>query len=537
MSELDLAKLAEHVDRLIQPWAQPGTPGCTVGVVRGGEVLLQRQAGLAHVELDVPIGPDTCFRIASVTKQFTCAAILLLEAEGRLSLDQAVHEHLPELPDFGERITLAHLMHNTSGLRDFLELMRMAGMDLHIPCGPEDLMAAIGMQRRLNFTPGSRFSYSNTNFLLLGRIIEKLTGQSLGAAVEARILAPLGMARSRLVATTEELVPGLATGYFAKNGGFIRAGHAFPQGGEGGLVSSIADLARWDHNFTTGQVGGPGLGAALAQQTPFENGPPNSYARGLQVKPYRGLRTVDHGGLWPGFKTEFLRVPPLDLTIIAIANNSAVDCYRLAHRVLDGALEGRTDVHAVPALPPRAALDRLVGRYLDRASATTVEFSVAADGTPMATMHGVPFALEATEDGRLAAARGAFEFKASLPDAHHAVGIETDAGTHALYEPVPTKPPVLPTGLAGRYACAELGAIWTVTLDGDHEARIAVAGPLHHAGPWHAFAIEGDQLRVEIPSVLFKAWLDVQVIHGSGTIAALEVSGGRSWRLRFDRIA
>lgn len=532
MGDLNLDELAGHIDRLIHPWAKPGTPGCTVGVVRDGAVLLQRSAGLASIELDVPIGPDTCFRIASVTKQFTCAAILLLQAEGKLSLDQEVHEHLPDLPDFGQEITLDHLMHNTSGLRDFLELMRMGGMDLQIPCTPADLRAAICLQRSLNFTPGSRFSYSNTNFLLLGRIVEKLTGQPLGEAVKTRILAPLGMTRSRLVETTIEPVPGLATGYLPHGDGFVRAGHAFPQGGEGGMVSSIADLARWDHNFTTGQVGGTDLGAALAQQAPFLNGLPNSYARGLQVKPYRGLHTVDHGGLWPGFKTEFLRVPELNLTIIAIANNAAVDCYRLAHRALDGAIEG----NPLPSPPPRKTLDQLAGRYLDRQSAASVEFSVAADGTPMAAMNGVPFVLDATEDGRLSAARGAFDFVASLPDAHGSVGISFDAGTQAIFDRVSTDPAPLPSGLAGRYVCAELGAIWTVTTTNEICAKIAVAGPLHHAGPWDLRTIEGDQLRADMPSVLFKAWLDVQVLRGNGTIIGLEVSGGRSKRLRFDRI-
>lgn len=532
MGDLDLEKLGGHIDRLIQPWAKPGTPGCTVGVLRDGKVLLNRSAGLANIELDVPIGPETSFRIASVTKQFTCAAILLLEAEGKLKLSQEVREHLPDLPDFGQKITLDQLMHNTSGLRDFLELMRMSGMDLQIPCTPDDLLAAIRLQRSLNFTPGSRMSYSNTNFLLLGRIIENLSGQTLGDFVDARILKPLGMVHSRLVRTTIELVPGLASGYLPQGDGFVRAGHAFPQGGEGGMVSSVADLALWDHNFTTGQVGGTALGEALAQQTPFLNGHPNSYARGLQVKPYRGLRTVDHGGLWPGFKTEFLRVPELNLTIIAIANNAAVDCYRLAHRVLDGLVED----HPLPALPPRPALDTLAGRYLDRETATSVEFSVAGDGTPMASMNGVPFVLEPTADGRLSAARGAFDFVASLPDAHDSVGIEFDAGTHASFERMSTEPAPLPTGIAGRYVCPELGAVWTIKTEHDTIAKITIAGPLHHAGPWNLFTIEGDQLRAEMPSVLFKAWLDIQVVHGNGTISGLEVSSGRSKRLKFDRI-
>jgi hypothetical protein len=197
--------------------------------------------------------------------------------------------------------------------------------------------------------------------------------------------------------------------------------------------------------------------------------------------------------------------------------------------VLDGLIEGPP-----PALPPLGAL---AGRYLDRETASSVEFSVAPDGTLTASMNGVPFALEATADGRLSAARGAFDFIATLPDAQGSLGIEFDVGTHATYERVPTDPIALPTGLAGRYACPELGAVWTVTTPGDSEARIAVAGPLHHAGPWSLFAIEGDQLRAQMPSVLFKAWLDIQVIRGNGMIAGLEVSGARSKRLKFDRIA
>jgi hypothetical protein len=152
-------------------------------------------------------------------------------------------------------------------------------------------------------------------------------------------------------------------------------------------------------------------------------------------------------------------------------------------------------------------------------------------------MNGVPFALESIDDGRLSAARGAFDFRTTLPDAHDSLEIETDAGTHAVFERVPTEPVALPNGLAGRYVCPELGAIWTVKVEGDATAHVAVQGPLHHAGPWTVAAIEGDQLRVEIPSVLFKAWLDVQVLRGNGTIAGLEVSGARSKQLRFDRIA
>src|SRR5438876_5955278 len=143
MTDLDLLSLSRRVDRLLAPWAVAGSPGCTIGVVRGAELLLHRSAGLASIELGVPIGPETRFRVASVTKQFTCAAVLMLVQEGRLELDDDVRRHLPELPEFDSRITVAQLMHNSSGIRDMLEIMRLGGADLPQPCGATALLAGI----------------------------------------------------------------------------------------------------------------------------------------------------------------------------------------------------------------------------------------------------------------------------------------------------------------------------------------------------------------------------------------------------------
>ncbi|MBX6744897.1 MAG: beta-lactamase family protein, partial [Acetobacteraceae bacterium] len=202
MTDLDLLALRRHARRLLVPWDAPATPGCTLGLVRDGALVLQESAGLASLELGVPIGAETCFRIASVSKQFTCSAILLLAEEGKLSIGDDIRAHLPEMPDFGVRITLDHLMRNCSGLRDMLELMRMGGADLAQPCTAEDLLAAIRRQRSLNFAPGSRFLYSNTNFFLLGRVVEAVSGESLGEFLARRIFTPLGMTRTRHTPST-----------------------------------------------------------------------------------------------------------------------------------------------------------------------------------------------------------------------------------------------------------------------------------------------------------------------------------------------
>ena len=170
MGPLDQLLLRRRAERLLAPWRRSDGPGVTIGIVLGCELVVHESAGMASLEHQVPIGPQTTFRIASVSKQFTCAAILLLTAEGRLSLDDDIRDHIPALPDLGQRVTVAHLMHNTSGIRDMLEIMRLGGADLGQPCRPEDLLEGICRQRGLNFPPGSRYLYSNSNFMLLGRI-------------------------------------------------------------------------------------------------------------------------------------------------------------------------------------------------------------------------------------------------------------------------------------------------------------------------------------------------------------------------------
>lgn len=531
MRELDLLRLRRRASALISPWAHGAAPGCTIGLVHEGALVLQESAGLASVELGVAIGAGTCFRIASVSKQFTCAAILLLEQEGRLSLQDDIQTHLPELPDFGARITVAHCMHNASGIRDFLELTRLGGMDLPQRCEPGDLFAAIARQRSLNFAPGSGYLYSNSNFLILGRIVEAASGETLRAFLDRRIFAPLGMSRTRHAGDVTEAVPGLATGYFPRaEGGFVRAGHGYPIGGEGGLVSCVEDLALWDRNFSTGLVGGDALPAALMAQAPFTNGWMNAYARGLQIHDHRGVRTVEHGGLWPGYKTAFLRVPERDLTVICIANCSAIDPGRLAHRLLDAAIEGTPGVHPVPPLPDAEALARMAGRYLDRAAARTVDLSVNEDGEPVATINGVPAVLQAIADGRLTAG-GSFVFTMRAEEDGETITVERDAGITARYHRVVPEGG-LPAGLAGRYRSEEIGADWTI---GD-EPALRVDGPRMKAGPWEILPVEGDILRIMVPGSLFRSWLDTRVLRDAGgAVAGLEINGGRARGVRFAR--
>jgi D-aminopeptidase len=533
MNDLERLLLRRRVERLLAPWQGTVGPGVTLGVVRGRELVVHESAGMASLELGVPIGPQTTFRIASVSKQFTCAAILLLAAEGRLSLDDDVRGHIAAFPDLGQGITLAHLMHNTSGIRDMLEIMRLGGADLGQPCEPEDLLDGVCRQRGLNFAPGSRYLYSNSNFMLLGRIVEQVSGQPLREFLDRRIFAPLGMNATRHVERTTEVVPNLATGYLPAPGGkWMRARHGFPLHGEGGLVSSVADLALWHTNIASPRIGGTALANALATMTPFSNGQPNTYARGLRIKTHRGVRTIGHDGLWPGYKTSFVRIPDHDAAVICISNDATSDPHDLAFQVVDALIEGKPGVHAVTAMP---ALERLPGRYLDRDTSATVDVAIDSAGRATACTNGVAFTTIPTEDGGLATSRGSADFTMRLT-ADDGLEVERDAGVReTLHRVAPGAR--LPDDLPGRYYNPDVAATWTVTATATG-MTLRIAGPLRTAGPWEIEPIEGDFIRIISPMTLFRAWLDVRVLRdAAGRITGLHANGGRVKDLVFEREA
>jgi len=523
MTSLARLALARGVQRLLDGvHNNPGSnPGAAIGVVLAGELVVHRCAGLASLELGVPIGPETSFRVASVTKQFTCAAVLMLAAEGRLRLEDDVRAHLPEFPDMGAPVTVAHLLHNSSGVRDMLGIMRQGGADLGQPVRLDELMAGILRQRTLNFEPGSRFLYSNSNFLLLGRIAERVSGEPLRAFLDRRVFVPAGMSRTHLVEQVGEVVPGLATGYFRRDGAWMRAPHAFPLHGEGGLVSCVEDLALWSRWLDAN----PDLADALATQAPFSNGAVNLYARGQVVRDYRGVRTVGHGGLWPGYRTEFLRAPAEDITVIVIANRADADPNLLAHQVLDLLLDARPGAAPAPARADPAVARLLAGRWLDPATAATLDVAVAPDGATTFTTYGLSFEPSALLDGRLGTVRGMGSFALRPVDAD-TIEVELDAGYVAAFLRVPPGA-TLPDGLAGSYRNDEMDATWTIEADADG-LQVVVRGPVTRGGPWRIEPVAGDVVRIHTPDLLFPSWLDVQALRNEvGAVTGLMANGGR----------
>ena len=524
--------LERRVDALFARYTKPGSPGAVVAVMRGGEIEICKGYGLASIEHGVPIGPRTRFRIASVSKQFTVTAALMLAAEGKLDLDDPPHKVLKELKPLP--VTIDQMMRNSSGLPDFLELLRLGGHGLGRPVSPSELLDAAARNGHLNFAPGSRFLYSNTNFLLLGHIIERLTKKTLGEVLEERIFKPLGMTDTMLAADIDTVIPNLATGYLGDDQqGFRRAAHAYPQGGEGGLTSTVEDLLTWSRHFDD-PVLGKGLPTELAAVTPLTGGQANRYRRGLATGALRGLDTIGHGGLWPGYRTELLRLPKVGLTVVVIANLASINPWRLAHAIAAHALEGDKRIKPAPEPVAQAEVKPIAGTWFNAEEPGLFHLAWTND-EPTVTQNGMPTALARHDGGWWVAEAGSLEF--ALKGDKNGLKVDLGAGRTPTFKKL-GKRKAVPAGIVGTYHSPDSGATWTVRKTADGYV-VDVSGPLIASGA--AWKIEGlDADTVEIispPSWITATQLAHLVKDKGGKITALEVSTGRIKKMRFARTA
>lgn len=325
-------------------------PGAAVAVRRNGETVHRAGYGVADMDHGVPITPETVFDIASISKQFGAMAALLLEAEGELDLDADVRTYVPELPDLGATITPRHLVHHTSGIRDWPHTMALAGVDMGDVISFEKILRMLNRQHRVNFPPGSEYAYSNTGYNLLARVIEVASGTSFRDYTRTRIFEPLGMAHTHFSDDYLEIVPGRAESYApsSENGGFRRQVNQLTALASSSLHTSVDDFAIWMENFETAQVGGASALERMVERGILTSGDTIQYAYGLSLGEYRGLPTFGHGGSWAGYRTNFVRFPEHDLSVAVFCNVSDCDPTRRAQQVAEVYLE---DVMEAPTEP------------------------------------------------------------------------------------------------------------------------------------------------------------------------------------------
>jgi CubicO group peptidase (beta-lactamase class C family) len=358
---------ARRVDKLFARWDKPDSPGCALAVVKDGKVVHQRGFGMASLEHGIPITASTLFLIASLSKHFTVFLIFLLAQGGRLNLDDDVRKHIPEVPEFGKKITIRHLIHHTSGLREEFSVHALQGRRFEDAQTQEDFLGWLRDQKDLNFEPGQEYLYCNTGYSLLGLIIRRASGKSVRAYADEQIFRPLGM-RDTVFRDDHGMVIRKRASSYARGvfGGFryIAVPHEMP--GATNLFTSVEDLARWDQNFYEARVGGRAVVEQMYRKGRLNSGKEIDYAGGLVLGSYRGLKTVEHSGAHGGYRTVLLRFPEQRFSVILLANLAEITPAKLARQVADIYLEGRLG----PALPkegkddPKGKVDRkLLDRY------------------------------------------------------------------------------------------------------------------------------------------------------------------------------
>ena len=331
-----------EVDAIFADLAGDG-PGAAVGVLLDGEIVHRAGYGVANLDHGVPITPGTVFDIASISKQFGALATLLLEQDGQLELDADVRDLVPDLPEFGATITPRHLIHHTSGIRDWPHVMALAGVEMTDVISFEKILRMLGRQQSINFPPGSEYAYSNTGYNLLAQVVEAASGATFREYAQERIFAPLGMTRTHFSDDYLEVVPGRAESYRPAGddeGGrpFRRLPNQLTALASSSLHTTIDDFLLWMRNYETGEVGGPEVLGTLVQRGVLTNGDTIAYAYGLTVGEHRGLPVVGHGGSWAGYRTYFARFQEQRLSVAVFCNRSDCDAGGRARKVAEAYL-------------------------------------------------------------------------------------------------------------------------------------------------------------------------------------------------------
>jgi CubicO group peptidase (beta-lactamase class C family) len=346
---LMIPSLIETVDSWCAAWSTT-TPGCALAIIHHGATVYARGYGMADVEAQLPMTPTTMLHVASLSKQFTALCIALIAAQGTLSLDDPVQHWLPELPASAHTVTIRHLLHHTSGLRDPYVLRQHAGQGWDGPLDQDAVFAILARQHGLNFAPGTRFEYSNVNYYLLGVLVQRVAGVSLAHFAREHIFQPLGMHHTAFAGDAEPMASARATGYYHTDTGYIPAPDATAGAiGAIGLYTTVYDLVQWNHNLDHPQVGTTALVQQLLTPGRFADGASQSYAWGLDVTAYKGLRLVHHPGLSLGISADLVRFPDQQFAVVCLCNQDAVDATTLALQIADpifGSTHGDTGQHS-----------------------------------------------------------------------------------------------------------------------------------------------------------------------------------------------
>ena len=530
---------ASRISAIFAPFARSDAPGCVVAVFRAGAVLYTGGFGMADVSHDIPLTDTTRMAIASMSKQFTAMAVLLLVADGKIRLTDDIRRYIPELPVFGKPITIRNLLNHTSGLRDYWNLFDMAGWRTSDVETQADLLWLLHRQEGLNHPTGTEFLYNNTGYSLLALLVERVSGTTFRRFVTERVFGPLGMAHSDVKAEVGQVVKGLATGYWGHDPAALReARPPFSFTGPTGVVTTVRDLARWDANFYAPQVGTRALLDSMSTPQRLDDGTTIGYGMGLFIGTHRGHRMISHAGSDLGYKADFIRFPEESLSVAVLCNAFDIAPTPLALQVADLYLPApattaptvsATEVTPVPDTSSRIPVGTLAGLYWDNTSGGLHRFfdengQLVLDGGGEGRFPLAPLGNNAY---RLTAAPRRFVFTfVQRPGVPITLEVDVEGSPQRIYARVPEATrAATPLGrLAGTYYSRELDITWTIVL---HAGKLALQRP----------RVEPDSLTNLFGNVFLSenGFLLEFSRDKSGKLVSVDVTTERVRRLRFAR--
>ena len=539
------AELAKKIDPIFSNFAQGGatSPGCAVGVYRAGEIVFSKGYGYADLEHEAPITDTTPFYTASLSKQFTAAAVLLLVADGKVSLDDDVRKYIPELPNFGKRITLEHLVHHTSGLRDYHILLLLQGLNEEDVITSREILWLLSHQRALNFPPGSHYAYGSSGYVLLAEIVARVSGESFHSFLTRRVFQPLGMTSSLIREDHAKPIPHRAIGYMLgpdKQPRMLMGNLEY--GGSSTLITTTRDLAKWDENFYQPKVGGQTFIDAMRVRGKLTDGKPIEYTGGLFESDTQGLPVERHGGDFAGYRSWQARYPTKRLTVSVLCNTSEANAVGLGEKVAGLFLPELSAPEPPPAGVPLEAfgfdLKTIRGTYIEPslAQVRTIDITDGSIHLLFGKTPGPPRDLIPVGPGDLAVKGSPTHYDYEPAKGPKPARIVRNSGgslpqTFVRAEPV--EPSELKTEklseYTGRYGSDELAHDVEIRLEGSH----LVAGPVGGAARSAPFApIARDLFETNDESLRFSdeaGWRFER--NARGKIVRLVVSTDRAWNV------
>ena len=518
------------------------TPGAVVGVIKGGKLAFVKGYGAADLTYGMPFTAETPTNIGSSSKQFTGFALALLASRGKLSLDDDVRKHIPELKDFGKKITVRHLLSHTTGYREFINTLIIEGRQVlegdYI--APDEVIKVINRQPTLQNEPGAEFNYNNSAFALATIVLERVTGRPFSEWMRDEVFLPLGMTKTWVRANPGQIIPGRSVGYIAGEGGFREVRDLYGSAGAGGIHTTPGDVAKWLGNFKTGKLGGPAVIKEMTTSFVLNDGKPSNYGYGVFLDTNRGLKRWQHGGNDVAHSSTFVYYPDLDAGYVVFSNyqgvpggiaNVVADAFFGQHMTAPQRPTATAAASATSGVDvPAATLQRYAGKYEMTTLGgllVTVELQGGQLRLQLPGQPALPLRPTSMTSFEVVGAPARITFNTAADSAVEGITFQQDGAQHPGKRVVEKAAVVDLTNYAGRYFSEELETFYDLSVE---DGKLVIRH--RRFGPVPLTHTNGDSFSGTLPvsQVVFRR-------DAEGKVTGFDAGNGRARGIVFTKVS